>query len=236
MPTPHAFLPTPTIAQPTIPLLPTLATLPLTPQQTAAGPPTLPAITPNHWDPATAPRVARQYNLGNRTPAPPAVSQDKANHVATISPAAPLFPQTTDYLLQAHVVLHPETGVAMEYRTLSTDPATKTTWVRSFANELGHLAQGVGDRIKGTDTIFFVPFSAVPKDRTVTYGCIVCNYRPQKAEAERMRLRVWGATSFCIRLMSAPTRLTSSRPNLSLTVPSPHWALGNYSLTSKTTI
>jgi hypothetical protein len=60
--------------------------------------------------------------------------------------------------------------------------------VRSFANELGQLAQGVSNRVQGTDTIFFIPFSAVPSDRTVTYGRLVCDYRPQKSEPERTRL------------------------------------------------
>jgi hypothetical protein len=92
----------------------------------------------------------------------------------------------------ANAVLHPETGMALEYRTLSTDPTTTTTWVRSFANELGRLAQGVGDRVQGTDTIFFIPFTAVPSDRTVTYGRIVCDYRLQKAEPDRTRLNVGG--------------------------------------------
>jgi hypothetical protein len=64
--------------------------------------------------------------------------------------------------------------------------------VRSFANELGHLAQGVSNRVQGTDTIFFVPFSAIPTDRTVTYGRLVCDYRPQKSEPERTRLTVGG--------------------------------------------
>jgi hypothetical protein len=64
----------------------------------------------------------------------------------------------------------------MEYKALSTNPATKTTWVRSFANELGRLTQGVGTRITGTDTIFFIPFARVPTDRTMTYGRLVCDY------------------------------------------------------------
>jgi hypothetical protein len=58
--------------------------------------------------------------------------------------------------------------VALEYCTLATDSTTTATWVRSFANELGWLAQGVGNRVHGTDTIFFTPFAAVPPDRTVT--------------------------------------------------------------------
>jgi hypothetical protein len=92
----------------------------------------------------------------------------------------------------AHAVLHPTTGEVMEYKALSTNPTTKDTWIRSYANELGRLAQGVGNRFKGTDTIFFIPFNDVPADRTVTYGRIVCDYRPQKSEPERTRLTVGG--------------------------------------------
>lgn len=92
----------------------------------------------------------------------------------------------------ANAVLHPETGEAMEYRALVKNPNTQAIWTRSFANELGRLAQGVGNRIDGTDTIFFIPHSSVPPDRTVTYGRIVCDYRPQKSEPERTRLTVGG--------------------------------------------
>ena len=57
---------------------------------------------------------------------------------------------------------------------------------------MGRLAQGVGTRIKGTYTIFFIKHSQVPKHKTVTYGRFVCDIRPQKAEKERMRLTVGG--------------------------------------------
>ena len=52
------------------------------------------------------------------------------------------------------------------------------------------MAQGVGNRVVGTDTIFFIPHTNVPSDRTVTYGRIICNYHPQKSEPERTRLTV----------------------------------------------
>jgi hypothetical protein len=130
----------------------------------------------------------------------PTVTQDKANYVATITPADSLFTESSTHVIythHAHAVLHPETGVAMEYKALSTNPANKTTWVRSFANELGRLAQGVGKRIMGTNTIFFIPFARVPTDRTVTYGRLVCDYRPQKGKAERTRLTVGGILISC---------------------------------------
>ena len=82
----------------------------------------------------------------------------------------------------------------MEYRQLIQSPKHKEQWTKSLANEFGRLAQGVGGRIKGTQTIFFVNHNKVPEDRRkdVTYGRICVNYRPQKAEPERTRLTVGG--------------------------------------------
>ena len=62
-----------------------------------------------------------------------------------------------------------------EYRQLIKGKY-KEKWMESFANELGHLASGVGKRLPhGTETIKFILFSQVPKNKTVTYGRIVCD-------------------------------------------------------------
>jgi hypothetical protein len=73
-------------------------------------------------------------------------------------------------------------------------PTQKQAWQHSFANEFGRLAQGVGNRIKGTNTIFFIRPYQIPEDRQgdVTYAQICVNYRPQKEEKERTRLTVGG--------------------------------------------
>jgi hypothetical protein len=61
-------------------------------------------------------------------------------------------------------------------------------WLRSMANDLGWLAQGVGtgrsaqERIIGTNTIFFIPKSSVPKGRQVTYCKQEATIRPTKSE------------------------------------------------------
>ena len=44
----------------------------------------------------------------------------------------------------------------------------------------------------GTNTIFFIPKEKVPAGRTVTYGIIVAEIIPQKAETHRTRLTVGG--------------------------------------------
>jgi hypothetical protein len=91
-------------------------------------------------------------------------------------------------------VAHPETGLPMTYRQLITHPKTKVVWNHSSANEFGRLAQGIGGRIKGTDTIRFIHKEDVPKDRLkdVTYGKFVCEEKPHKAEVQCTRLTVGG--------------------------------------------
>ena len=54
------------------------------------------------------------------------------------------------------------------------------------------LAQGVGNRVKGTNTIFFVHHSEVPAGKQVTYGNIVVSISPNKAETHRVRITVGG--------------------------------------------
>jgi hypothetical protein len=82
----------------------------------------------------------------------------------------------------ANAVIHPTTGTNMEY----------PTWDRSAANEFGRLAQGVGRRIEGSNTIFFIPHSAVPRNKAVTYARFVIYVRPNKEKVHRVRLTVGG--------------------------------------------
>jgi hypothetical protein len=72
----------------------------------------------------------------------------------------------------------------MEYMALMKDPSLQPLWKRVFGNEVGHLFQGIRD-IPGTDTCFFVKLTNIPKDRQITYGKIVCDYKPHKKK------RVW---------------------------------------------
>jgi hypothetical protein len=60
-----------------------------------------------------------------------------------------------------------------------------------LGNEASRLFQGIRD-IPVTDTCFFVELTNIPKDRNITYGKIVCDYKPHKKEKERARLTVGG--------------------------------------------
>jgi hypothetical protein len=79
----------------------------------------------------------------------------------------------------ANAVIHPVTGKEMEYMALMKDPRLQPLWKRGFGSECGHLFQGIWD-IPGTDTHLFIKITNVPKDRNITYGKIVCDYKPHK--------------------------------------------------------
>jgi hypothetical protein len=59
------------------------------------------------------------------------------------------------------------------------DPKHKTIWLKSVANELGRLAQGVGGRVKGTDTNKVIKKDDVPYERRkdITRGSFTCDVR-----------------------------------------------------------
>ena len=94
----------------------------------------------------------------------------------------------------ALAVLDRRTGRLLKYRQLLNHPDYRHDWTRSSANEFGRLANGVGGRIKGTNTIEFVTLHSIPRERRrdVTYGQFVCTVRPEKAEPNRTRLVVGG--------------------------------------------
>jgi hypothetical protein len=79
----------------------------------------------------------------------------------------------------------------MEYSALMKDPRLQPLWARGFGNECGRLFQGIRD-IPGTDTCFFFELKNIPKYRKITYGKIVCDYKPYKQEKECVRLAVGG--------------------------------------------
>ncbi len=94
----------------------------------------------------------------------------------------------------ANKIFDEDTGKLLKYRQLITHPKYKDVWFHSSANEFGRLAQGVGGRIQGTNTIYFIHKHQVPADRwkDITYAKFVCELKPNKAEVHRKRLTVGG--------------------------------------------
>ncbi len=86
-------------------------------------------------------------------------------------------------------------GKLLKYQHLIDNPKTQATWTHYYGNELGWLVQGMPGRVKGMDTIFFIPKDKVPRARMkdVRYGLITCSIRPKKTEEpNRTRLVAGG--------------------------------------------
>jgi hypothetical protein len=62
--------------------------------------------------------------------------------------------QQQKYSERAQLVCKNKMGQYLKYKQLIRDPKHKEMWSTSAANKFRHLAQGVGGRVKGTNTIF----------------------------------------------------------------------------------
>ena len=79
-----------------------------------------------------------------------------------------------------------------------------------MCKEIGCLAQGYKDT-KGTSTITFMKkddIRNIPKDRTITYACIVVDYQPQKNDPNCIQITAGG------NLIDYPYELTTRTANL----------------------
>jgi hypothetical protein len=95
--------------------------------------------------------------------------------------ATPLT-QAPQTMPMVDAVINEDTDASLEYRHLIQDETTFHVWNKVAANEFGRLAQGVGGRIEGSNTIFFIPRKAVHKGKVITYGRFVVDIRPNKSE------------------------------------------------------
>jgi hypothetical protein len=114
----------------------------------------------------------------------------------------------------ASPVIHPITGATItKYQKLVKDPILRGIWTEAFGKEFGNLAQGdKHTETKGTDSIFVLSPDAIkniPADRIVTYANIVVDYRPQKADPNRVRITAGG------NLIEYPGELTTRTADLS---------------------
>ena len=96
-----------------------------------------------------------------------------------------------------HFALHgnafnPDTGKIAEYaelRNCSDGPK----WRAGCADEFGRLLNGHGENMPtGTETMFFIHPSKIPKHKKPTYMRIVAAYRPEKKDPYRVRFTCGG--------------------------------------------
>jgi hypothetical protein len=88
-------------------------------------------------------------------------------------------------------VIHPSTGKEMQYKDLMEDPDLGRSFETGLSIELGWICQGIRD-IAGTNTAFFIDLRSISKNRKITYGKLVCDFKPNKNEKHRVRLTVGG--------------------------------------------
>jgi hypothetical protein len=154
-------------------------------------------------DITNAPLLPRVVTPGTRNPSPPRVptrswnlsprnlSQDDFCGMDTAHMAIALGNNHWSQQHLTNAVVHPVTGKEMEYMALMKDPRLQPLWKRGFGSECRRLFQGIRD-IPETDTCFFIKLTNIPKDRKITFGKIVCDYKRNKKEKERVRLTVGG--------------------------------------------
>jgi hypothetical protein len=116
----------------------------------------------------TQPKIVASESIANRVKSrrdtPPSLGQTPGQSIAER-----VAQRRREF---ASPVLDQDTGKMLEYCQLLHDPKhKKAIWSKARANEFGRLAQGVGKRIDGTNTIFFVHKHEIPQDRLkdVTY-------------------------------------------------------------------
>jgi hypothetical protein len=104
------------------------------------------------------------------------------------------FERMENEVQQVLVVMEKDTGWLLNYRQLTCNQKCKKAWNLLAANKFGHLAQGVGNCIKGTNTIKFIHKRKVPTSRLkdVTFGQCVCTKQPEKAEPNQTRFTIGG--------------------------------------------
>ena len=123
-----------------------------------------------------------------------------------------------------NAIIDYDTGKQLNYCQMSRHTNYQNIWKRSFANELGRLAQGGGGLVEGKDTVLFVAQDQLPKDRLqdFSYGRIVVDFRPQKEEPHRTRLSVGVDLIVYARDLNRPTAdITTSKLIINSTITTP---------------
>ena len=86
-------------------------------------------------------------------------------------------------------------GNLLEYRHVMKREEYRDIWGKSYGNELGRLAQGIGDNIQGTDTIFFLKkqtYLSKDKEKSLTAKQCAIIEKERKIQIEKDWL--WVAT------------------------------------------
>jgi hypothetical protein len=126
-------------------------------------------------------RIAAPPRVPARAPPPPETCPNAISGTWAAPKTPYLWATTIEKTPMMNAVLHPASGKEMQYTYIMQHPKLGPKYKTGFGNELGLLCQVIRD-IQGTNTCFFVELSNIPKDRKITYGKLVCDHKPNKAE------------------------------------------------------
>lgn len=183
----------------------------------ASSLPRVPDPTPLNMPSPSLPRV------DTASPSPTVVSPPLQHNIQPTTSFKPNHPYNTRLQRQltqqqhqmnhalAHVqhqvnpVLDPKSGKLLEYRDLIKGK-DKIVWEKGMSNEIGRLADGVGTRMPhGTNTISFIKFHEIPKNKRPTYAQVVSEFRPHKPDPYRIRITAGGNLIVYLDDKSQPT-------------------------------
>ena len=116
-------------------------------------------------------------------------------------------------------MVHPDTGETItQYKKLARDsnPKIRETWQTGFGKEIGRMAQGDSKTgTKGKNCIFVMDHAQIAKmyaeGKAPTYARIVVDFRPQKADPNRVRITAGG------NLIKCPGELTTRTADITTT-------------------
>jgi hypothetical protein len=91
----------------------------------------------------------------------------------------------------ANAVIHPVTGKEMEYSALVKDTRLQPLWTDVLATNADAYSREF-ETSQEPIHVYSSNWKNIPNDRKITYGKIVCDYKPHKQEKERVRLTVGG--------------------------------------------
>ena len=102
-----------------------------------------------------------------------------------------------EYKHFANTVIDEEMGRRLEYRHLIKQPKFRVNWLKLGANKFYQLFQAFkktdgSQRIKGTNTLFWIKKEQVPKNKKAMYARVVVNKRPEKEVVNRTQITAGG--------------------------------------------
>ncbi|MEM1009355.1 MAG: hypothetical protein AAGJ35_10145, partial [Myxococcota bacterium] len=139
------------------------------------------------------------------------------DHVYTVTIDSP----AELYALLGYAI-NPDTGKAAGYKELLCS-SHGHLWSRSASKEFRHLFDGNKTIPSGTKTMTFIHKDEIPANKRCTYLQIVCAYRPEKEDPNRIRVTAGGnLVEYHSSLTTKTAELTTVKTHWNSVISTPH--------------